>query len=132
MKWLGKMAGKKPALLDESYLERLRQHLGEDMVAELLADGELELTDRAAQLRRMVAEGDVEGVRRLSHDLIAVAGHLGLSALSLAAVDLNRRLRSAQPSDLGAATERTLPLADRSLAAIAAWRDTAARNEAGG
>ncbi|MEL7174057.1 MAG: hypothetical protein AAFU72_13400 [Pseudomonadota bacterium] len=132
MKWLGKMAGKKPALLDESYLERLRQHLGEDMVAELLADGELELTDRAAQLRRMVEEGDVEGVRRLSHDLIAVAGHLGLSALSLAAVDLNRRLRNAQPSDLGTVTERTLPLADRSLAAIAAWRDTAARNEAGG
>jgi len=129
---LGKMAGKKPALLDESYLERLRQHLGEDMVAELLADGELELTDRAAQLRRMVEEGDVEGVRRLSHDLIAVAGHLGLSALSLAAVDLNRRLRNAQPSDLGTVTERTLPLADRSLAAIAAWRDTAARNEAGG
>ncbi|MEL6576040.1 MAG: hypothetical protein AAFQ81_09130, partial [Pseudomonadota bacterium] len=114
------------------YLERLRQHLGEDMVAELLADGELELTDRAAQLRRMVEEGDVEGVRRLSHDLIAVAGHLGLSALSLAAVDLNRRLRNAQPSDLGTVTERTLPLADRSLAAIAAWRDTAARNEAGG
>ncbi|MEO1316708.1 MAG: hypothetical protein AAFW01_08995 [Pseudomonadota bacterium] len=132
MKWFGKMAGKKAALLDEGYLARLRQHLGEDMVSELLADGELELTDRTAQLRRLAEAGDVDGVRRISHDLIAVAGHLGLSALSVASVDLNRRLRGAQAEDLGRHVDRMMPLADRSVAAVAAWRSAAAQNEAGG
>jgi HPt (histidine-containing phosphotransfer) domain-containing protein len=39
------------------------------------------------------AAGDTAALRRLGHDLVGMAGHLGLSRLSAAAVELGRQLR---------------------------------------
>ncbi|MEM6678866.1 MAG: hypothetical protein AAF675_13455 [Pseudomonadota bacterium] len=119
MTWFKPSREETPPLIDDDYLERLRGHLGDDVVEELLADGQMELIDRAAQLDRLAADGDVEGMRRLSHDLIAVAGHLGLTALSLAAVELNRRLRSAAPERLPQLATQVSVLSAASLDAIA-------------
>ncbi|MEM7496661.1 MAG: hypothetical protein AAF371_01560 [Pseudomonadota bacterium] len=124
MNWLNKVKGEQAALLDTAYLDRLRHHLGEEVVDELLSDGELELTDKTAQLGRQAAESDAEGMRRVSHDLIAVAGHLGLSALSLAAVELNRNLRKGRDCDrLEALAAPVIALAERSLGAMTVHRD---------
>ncbi|MEM6943833.1 MAG: hypothetical protein AAF416_16415 [Pseudomonadota bacterium] len=122
MTWLERTHGGTPPLLDANYLARLTRHLGEDVMAELLADGELELTDRARQLRRGVAHRDARSLRAASHDLIAVAGHLGLSALSLACVDLNRQIARAEPDEIDGLCAPVISLAEQSIEALGSAR----------
>ena len=79
--------------LDAEYLARLSGHLGASVLAELLADGLIELTDRLARLEELAAAGDLDGIARLGHDLVGMTGHLGLSRLSAAAAGINRAAR---------------------------------------
>ena len=80
-------------VLDLDYLARLDGHLGTSVMTELLADGMIELTDRLTRLAELAAAGDPDGIARLGHDLVAVAGHLGLNQLSAAAAEMNRAAR---------------------------------------
>lgn len=77
-------------VLDCAYLERLAGHLGKPALAELMADGLIELADRMRRLDEMAAAGDLRGLGRLGHDLVGMAGHLGLSRLSAGAAELAR------------------------------------------
>ena len=79
--------------LDTEYLARLGGHLGTSVMAELLADGLIELTDRLARLEELAAAGDLDGIARLGHDLVGMTGHLGLTRLSAAAAEMNRVAR---------------------------------------
>ena len=79
--------------LDTAYLARLGGHLGASVMAELLADGLIELTDRLARLAELAAAGDLDGIARLGHDLVGMTGHLGLTRLSAAAAEMNRAAR---------------------------------------
>ena len=79
--------------LDAEYLARLSGHLGASVLAELLADGLIELTDRLARLDELAAVGDLDGIARLGHDLVGMTGHLGLTRLSAAAAGINRAAR---------------------------------------
>ncbi len=79
--------------LDTEYLARLSGHLGASVLAELLADGLIELTDRLARLEELAAAGNLDGIARLGHDLVGMTGHLGLSRLSAAAAGINRAAR---------------------------------------
>lgn len=80
-------------ILDTGYLARLAGHVGKVVLGELMADGMIELTDRLARLAELAAKGDLDGVARLGHDLVGMAGHLGLSRLSAAAAEMNRAAR---------------------------------------
>jgi len=90
-------------VLDASYLTRLAGHLGEAELNEILADGLIELTDRLARVAEMASVGDPGGLARLGHDLVGMAGHLGLTRLSAAAAELNRAARDAKPGGIAAA-----------------------------
>ena len=90
-------------VLDNGYLIRLAVHLGEVELNEILADGLIELTDRLARAAEMASTGDADGLARLGHDLVGMAGHLGLSQLSAAAVELNRAARDPKPDTIAAA-----------------------------
>jgi HPt (histidine-containing phosphotransfer) domain-containing protein len=79
--------------LDTEYLRRLSGHLGASVLAELLADGLIELTDRLARLDELAAAGNLDGIARLGHDLVGMTGHLGLTRLSAAAAGMNRAAR---------------------------------------
>ncbi len=80
-------------MLDTGYLSRLAGHVGTTVLAELMADGLIELTDRLARLEELAAAGDLAGIARLGHDLVGMAGHLGLTRLSAAAAGMNRAAR---------------------------------------
>ncbi len=80
-------------ILDTLYLARLGGHLGASVLAELMADGLIELTDRLARLDELAAAGALDGIARLGHDLVGMAGHLGLTRLSAAAAGMNRAAR---------------------------------------
>lgn len=92
-----------PPVLDLDYLERLGGHIGPKVLSELLADGQIEVADRLEALRLAVDAANLAEIRRLAHDLTSVAGHLGLAALSLAAVEAEREIRDAE--DRGATLE---------------------------
>jgi HPt (histidine-containing phosphotransfer) domain-containing protein len=83
-----------PPALDAGYLARLGALLGEAMLAEMLEDGLIELADRLSLLADVRATGDLDGMARLGHDLVGMAGHLGLAALSAAAAEMNRAARA--------------------------------------
>ncbi len=80
-------------MLDTGYLARLGGHLGAVVLAELMADGLIELTDRLSRLDELAAAGDLDAIARLGHDLVGMAGHLGLTRLSAAAAAMNRAAR---------------------------------------
>jgi HPt (histidine-containing phosphotransfer) domain-containing protein len=92
-------------MLDTGYLARLAGHVGTTVLAELMADGLIELTDRLARLAELAAAGDLDGIARLGHDLVGMAGHLGLARLSAAAAEMNRAAREGIGSN-------TAPLVD--------------------
>ena len=80
-------------ILDTGYLARLGGHVGATVLAELMADGLIELTDRLTRLGELAAAGDLDGIARLGHDLVGMAGHLGLARLSVLAAGMNRAAR---------------------------------------
>jgi len=86
-------------LLDLAYLARLQQHVGTTVLVELLADGLIELTDRLTRLGEMAEAGDLDGIARLGHDLVGMAGHLGLARLSATAAAMNRAARGEADAD---------------------------------
>lgn len=90
-------------VLDAAYLERLAGHLGKTVLDELMADGLIELADRMSRLDEMADAGDLAGLARLGHDLVGMAGHLGLSRLSSAAADLSRSAHEKRPDTVGKA-----------------------------
>jgi hypothetical protein len=71
----------------------LAGHVGETVVAELLADGLIELADRVERLAEHEALGDLDAVAKIGHDLVGMAGHLGLARLSAMAAEMNRVIR---------------------------------------
>jgi HPt (histidine-containing phosphotransfer) domain-containing protein len=81
-------------ILDAGYLARLGGHIGTAVLAELLADGLIELTDRVARLAELDAAGDLDAIAQLGHDLVGMAGHLGLTRLSAMAAEMNRAARA--------------------------------------
>jgi HPt (histidine-containing phosphotransfer) domain-containing protein len=88
-------------ILDAGYLARLGGHVGMTVLAELLADGLIELTDRVARLAELEAAGDLDAIARLGHDLVGMAGHLGLTRLSAVAAEMNRAARAGAVSGTG-------------------------------
>jgi HPt (histidine-containing phosphotransfer) domain-containing protein len=86
-------------LLDVDYLARLERHVGATVLTELLADGLIELTDRLARLGELAEAGDLDGIARLGHDLVGMAGHLGLTRLSATAAEMSRAARGRNGSD---------------------------------
>ena len=118
--WRGLKKTAEPPLLDTGYLDRLEMHLGEAVLTELMADGMLELSDRLDRVATAAADEDGDVVAHLCHDIASVAGHLGLSRLSAAAVDLNRVLRETAPPPPGCLTAPLSPVGAQSLDALGA------------
>ena len=81
-------------VLDEGYLGRLAGHVGPAVLADLAADGLLELAGRLNRLEELLTAGDLDAIARMGHDLVGMAGHLGLARLSAAAAEMNRAARS--------------------------------------
>lgn len=111
-------------VLDVSYLARLSGHLGQTVLDELLADGLIELTDRVTRVAALIdgeEAGQPEALRRLGHDIVGMAGHLGLSRLSAAAAELGRRLRAGDAGGARAAADTLRGEGDAAEAALRSY-----------
>lgn len=118
--WFRRDDAPEPPLLDQEFLARLGRHIGMAETRELVADGMLELADRLDALERHAGAGAVDEVASLCHEIAGAAGHLGLTRLSLAAVDGVRRCR-------GGAEERADDIVAPVLEARAGSIEAAAR-----
>jgi len=111
------------ALIDAAYLDRLEATLGADGLGELLADGMIELSDRIHTLDDLARAGERAAVAAFAHDIVAVAGHMGLGALSAAAAELCRALRedphAGTDGGLSAITAPVVAIAKPSIDALA-------------
>lgn len=110
-------------MLDEGFLGRLAGFVGQAVLAELAADGLIELADRLARLAEKMADGDLDAVARTGHDLVGMAGHLGLARLSVAAAEMNRAAREGQRAATASEVAKVTHLgieADRQLRAYLA------------
>ncbi len=58
-------------MLDEAFLAPLAGHVGQSVLAELAADGLIELTDRLNRLQELRGDGEAEALRRYLHGLTA-------------------------------------------------------------
>ena len=120
--WRRREPREKPALLDEQYLARLESHLGAAALRELLSDGLLELSDRIDRIPDIVKAGDDTELSGLLHDIVGVAGHLGLTQLSHAAVAAGREIPQGSGAGSGVA-DPVLAAAPGSIAAIRYFLD---------
>ena len=84
--------------LDTEHLDRLESHVGAGPLSELIADGLIELSDRLKRLAELERTGDLDAIARLGHDLVGMAGNLGLSRLAAAAAKMNRAARDGEPA----------------------------------
>lgn len=111
---------KDPPLIDAAFLARLSDHIGADVLRELLSDGLIEMTDRLERLGEEALAGRRAHLLALGHDIAGLAGHIGLSALSRAAVEMNRTARADPVLSL---TDLAGPVLDAGDEALDALRD---------
>ena len=100
-------------LIEDDYLERLRLYLGPEAFAELLADGLIEVADRLERLKELARalDGpapDLPAIERFAHDLVGLAGNVGLARLARAAAELQRAARKGPAQGLEGLLARTL------------------------
>lgn len=109
-----------PPIIDAAYLARLGKLVGTPVMAELLADGLIELADRVARLAELETAGDLDAIVRIGHDLVGMAGHLGLTRLSAMAAEMNRaaRAKGGAIKNVAAQVEEARRLGEASAEAI--------------
>jgi len=76
-------------LLDRDYIERLQNHLGEQILRDLMFDSMLELAAKLDGLEEVFGI-DEAAAGRLVHDIAGSAGYMGLTALAESAAEANR------------------------------------------
>lgn len=119
--WLSKGQKSAPPILDTGYLERLANHIGERETRELIADGMLELTENLDRIRRLTERGSVEEIGKLAHQIAGSAGHQGLSAMSIAAVEAARMARETPTIAAVDLADMILAHRDEALKALAEY-----------
>ena len=114
----GKAKPPPPPIIDPAYLARLRRQVGDVVLNELISDGAIEIVDRIELIRQCVEADRRDKAAALCHDLIAVSGQFGLSAMSRAAADLNRGAREPGKAPLRTIAAPLLALRDVSIDAL--------------
>ncbi len=86
------------SVLNHDYLAGLRRHLGTAHTCELLADGMLELAGRLDRLADMARQDDNAAIARLTHEIVGLAGYLGLHRMSQLAAQASHAARQGEPA----------------------------------
>lgn len=105
--------------LDLQFLDQLVTHLGTDVVAELMADGIIELVDRLDRMAEMSVDEHRAVLAAMAHDVGGQAGNMGLVGLSRLALRAEQVLKD---PGLGDGAEAVVAVLDRRDTALDALR----------
>ena len=83
-------AGEGSVQLDRVAMKELRDTVGQAVFDELIEDAIFEVTERIARIEQLITSGDLIAMAPIAHDLVAVAGQVGMSGVSEIAASLER------------------------------------------
>ena len=105
--------------LDHAVMEDLRTAVGQTAFDEIIGDAIFEVTERIARIEQLAEERNLAVMARVAHDLVAVAGQIGLSGVSVIAANLERCCASDEPVAAYAIARRLVRMGEASLIAAA-------------
>ena len=107
------------ARLDRDVMKDLRDTVGQAVFDELIEDAIFEVTERIARIEQLSHSADLAAMAPIAHDLVAVAGQVGMCGVSEIAAGLERCcLDRAEVSALAIA-QRLVRVGEASLVAAA-------------
>jgi CheY-like chemotaxis protein/HPt (histidine-containing phosphotransfer) domain-containing protein len=106
----------RPPLVDKNAVEALEQHLGPDKAARMVDAAIKEIPERLERMLRQVS--DRGRIAEDAHELVAVAGNLGLNELTAQCRRLAEINGEADDWQIGVMVENAKTAAERAIAAI--------------
>ena len=107
------------AQLDRDVMKDLRDTVGQAVFDELVEDVIFEVTERISRIEQMSLSGDMAGMAAVSHDLVAIAGQIGMCGVSEIAAGLERCCQDEALVSAQAIAQRLVRVGEASLVAAA-------------
>ena len=107
------------AQLDRAAMKDLRETVGQTVFDELIEDAIFEVTERIARIEQLAKSSDLTAIAPIAHDLVAVAGQVGMSGVSEIAAGLERCCRDGAEVSALAIAQRLVRVGEASLVAAA-------------
>ena len=112
-------AGEGSVQLDRAAMKELRDTVGQAVFGELIEDAIFEVTERIARIEQLITSGDLIAMAPIAHDLVAVAGQVGMSGVSEIAASLERCCLDEATVSAQAIAHRLARVGEASLVAAA-------------
>ena len=106
-------------LIDRAAMDNMRQAVGDAVFDEIFEDAVFEITDRLAQIETLARADNFDRIARVAHDLVAVAGTIGLTGVSDIAANLEFCCEDGDLIGAQAVASRLIRIGEDSLVAAA-------------
>lgn len=107
------------AQLDRTAMKELRDTVGQTVFDELIEDAIFEVTERIARIEQLSLLADLAAMAPIAHDLVAVAGQVGMCGVSEIAAGLERCCLDGAEVPALAIAQRLVRVGEASLVAAA-------------
>ena len=105
--------------LDREVMKDLRDTVGQSIFDELIEDAIFEITERIARIEQLSLSSDMDGMAAIAHDLVAIAGQIGMCGVSEIAAGLERCCQDKALVSAQAIAQRLVRVGEASLVAAA-------------
>ncbi|MGB0505699.1 MAG: Hpt domain-containing protein [Pikeienuella sp.] len=106
-------------VIDHEAMSALRDAVGADAFDEILEDALFEITERLSRIERLAQQGKFAAVGAVAHDVVAVAGQIGMADVSRVAASLEYCCLDEDEISARAVSERLVRIGGDSLIAAA-------------
>ena len=103
------------AQLDRVVMKDLRDAVGQAVFDELIEDAIFEITERIARIEHLSLSADITAIAPIAHDLVAIAGQVGMCGVSDIATGLERCCLDGAEVSAQAIAQRLVRVGDASL-----------------
>lgn len=107
------------AQLDRVVMQGLRESVGQTVFDELIEDAIFEVTERIARIEQISRSANLAAMAPIAHDLVAVAGQVGMCGVSEIAAGLERCCTDGAEVPALAIAQRLVRVGEASLVAAA-------------
>lgn len=107
------------AQLDRAAMKDLRDAVGQTVFDELIEDAIFEVTERISRIEQLSKAADLPAMAPIAHDLVAVAGQVGMCGVSEIAAGLERCCIDGAEVSAQAIAQRLVRVGEASLVAAA-------------